>query len=294
MRVFITGATGYVGSAVCAAVKRRGHDVVGLARNQAAVEKLKALGVHPVAGSLGDRDILREMTHDADAVIHCAFEPSPQGAELDATALDAMLAAIHADHEAFIYTSGVWVYGDTGGEEIDESAPLNPIPLVAWRPSHERKVQDAQKHKLRTIVIRPGLVYGGHGGLVGMMREQAKSHQLSVVGNGDNHWATIHLDALAELYAFALEEAPSDSMYNAVNDDSPTYGEIARAVNRAVKGGENLPTLSLERAREIMGPFADALALDQHVSAAKAKRELHWDSREMTILETLATTAAVT
>lgn len=288
MRVFVTGATGYIGSAVSAALKKRGHDVVGLARSPAAVGKLKAGGIHPVEGSLSDSEILREMTHDADAVIHCAFEQSTQGEELEATALDAMLAAIHADHEAFIYTSGVWVYGDTDGEELDESAVLNPIALVAWRPSHERKVQDAQKHKLRTIVIRPGLVYGGGAGLAGMMREQAKSRQLAIVGNGDNHWATVHLGALAELYAFAIEEAPSDSIYNAVNDDSPTYGEIARAVNRTVTGDEELANIPLERAREMMGSFADALALDQHISAAKARRELHWDSRETTILEELA------
>lgn len=290
MRVFVTGATGYIGSAVCAAVKKRGHDVVGLARSSAAIDKLRSAGVHPVPGTLTDHKALREMTHDADAVIHCAFELSPQGVEIDARALDAMLSAIHADHEAFIYTSGIWLYGDTGTAVADETTPLNPIPLVAWRPSHEKKVQDAQKHKLRTIIIRPGVVYGGLGGIVGMMIEQAKAHKLVVVGDGKNHWATIHIDALANLYALAMEEAPADSIYNAVNDDTPTYGEIARAANRSAGGDGAVPTIPLERAREMIGLFADALALNQRASSAKAQRELPWTPRGPTVLEELSST----
>src|SRR5579875_1936519 len=115
MRVFVTGANGYIGFAVCQAVKRRGHDVVGLARSANAIEKLLAAGIHPVQGTLEEHGVLREMTHDADAVIHCAFEATPQGPRIEARALDTMLNAIDTEHEAFVYTSGTWVYGDTGG-----------------------------------------------------------------------------------------------------------------------------------------------------------------------------------
>lgn len=287
MRVFVTGASGYVGSAVCAAVKKRGHDVVGLARSQESIDKLKALGVHPVPGTLGDRKVLREMTHDADAVIHCAFEQSPQGVELESAALDTMLGAVDSGHEAFVYTSGVWVYGDTGGNVIDESAPLHPIPLVAWRPAHEKKVQDAQKHKLRTIVIRPGLVYGGSGGLVAMLIGQAKGGQLAIVGNGKNHWPLVRLDALAELYALAIDEAPADSIYNGTSGDTAPYGEIARAAHRVAGGDGNVPTMPVEEARNIMGPFADALALDQRISGDKAQSELGWKPQRPSVLEEL-------
>ena len=292
MRVFVTGATGYIGSAVCAAVKKHGHDVVGLARSPEAIAKLKAAGVHPVLGSLGDHKVLREMTHDADAVIHCAFEQTAQGADLEAGALDAMLGSVDSDHEAFIYTSGVWVYGDTGGKTIDESAPLNPIALVAWRPAHEKKVQDAQKHKLRTIVIRPGLVYGGSGGLVGMMIGQAKAHQLAIVGNGKNHWPLVRVDALAELYALAIDRAPADSLYNGASGESVAYGDIARAASRAAGGSGHVESISLEQARTMMGPFADALALDQRVSGAKAARELGWNAQRPGILEELSAVTA--
>ena len=288
MRVFVTGASGYIGSAVCAAVKKRGHDVVGLARSQQSIDKLKHSGVHPVLGTLGDHNVLCEMTHDADAVIHCAFEQSAQGAALESGALDAMLGSVDTDHEAFIYTSGVWVYGDTGGKVVDESAPLNPIALVAWRPHHERKVQDAQRHKLRTIIIRPGLVYGGSGGLVAMLVGQAQSGKLAIVGNGHNHWPLVRLDALAELYALAIEEAPADSIYNGTSGESVQYGEIARAAHRIAGGDGNVDTMPLEEARKIMGPFADALVLDQRVSSAKAQHELGWKPHRPSVLEELA------
>ncbi len=288
MRVFITGASGYIGTAVSAAVKKRGHDVVGLARSAASIEKLKAAGVHPVAGSLGDHSVLREMTHDADAVIHCAFEQSAEGPGLETGALDAMLGAVDTDHEAFIYTSGVWVYGDTGGKTIDETAPLNPIPLVAWRPAMEKKVQDAQRHKLRTIVIRPGLVYGNNGGVVGMMVGLAKSQQLAIIGNGKNHWPMVHVDALAELYALAIESAPADSIYNGVSRASVAYGDIVRAASRVAGGDGNVHTVSLDEGRKMLGPFADALAVDQRISGAKAARELGWNAERPGVLEELA------
>jgi len=288
MRVFITGASGYIGTAVCAAVKKHGHDVVGLARSAASIEKLKAAGVHPVAGSLSDHNVLREMTHDADAVIHCAFEQSAEGPGLETGALDAMLGSVDTDHEAFIYTSGVWVYGDTGGKTIDETAPVNPIPLVAWRPAMEKKVQDAQRHKLRTIVIRPGLVYGGGGGLVGMMIGLAKAQQLAIVGNGKNHWPMVRVDALAELYALAIDRAPADSLYNGVSKDSVQYGDLARAASRVAGGDGNVHTISLDEGRKIMGPFADALALDQRISGAKAARELGWNAERPGVLEELS------
>jgi nucleoside-diphosphate-sugar epimerase len=291
MRVFITGASGYIGTAVCAAVKKRGHDVVGLARRAESIEKLKAAGVHPVAGSLGDHSVLREMTHDADAVIHCAFEQTAEGPGLEAGALDAMLGSVDTDHEAFIYTSGVWVYGDTGGKAIDETAPLNPIPLVAWRPAMEKKVQDAQRHKLRTIVIRPGLVYGGDGGLVGMMIGLAKAQQLAIVGDGKNHWPMVRVDALAELYALAIERAPADSIYNGAGNDAVRYGDVARAASRVAGGNGDVPVISLEEGRKMMGPFADALALDQRISGAKAVRELDWHAERPGVLEELSAKA---
>lgn len=294
MRVFVTGATGYIGSAVCAALKKRRHDVVGLARSATAIERLLARHIHPVQGTLADHRVLREMTHDADAVVHCAFDGSTEDAvALEARALDAMLDAVDTTHEAFVYTSGCWVYGDTGDGFADESAPLNPPAILAWRPSHEKKVLDARRHKLRTIVVRPGVVYGDGGGIPGMMVAQAQAGTLVIAGSGENRWATVRVDALGELYALAVEQGPGGSTYNGVNGDPVTYGEIARAASRAGGRDGTVDAIPLEQARKAMGPFADALALDQRVLAIKAQTELGWDPDRPTLLEELSNTTVV-
>jgi nucleoside-diphosphate-sugar epimerase len=293
MRVFVTGATGYIGTAICAAVKKQGHDVIGLARTQEAANTLLSAGVHPVLGSLAEHRVLREMTHDADAVIHTAFMRGAEGVSLEKAALDTMLDAVTSNHEAFIYTSGSWVYGNTGPTPLDESAPLDPIELVAWRPEHERLVLNSHHHKLRTVVIRPGLVYGEAGGIPGMMLASAQMNTLFIVGDGENHWSTVRVDALAALYAAALERAPARAIYNGVNGDPVKYGEVARAVSRAAGGDGQLESVPLERARGLMGPFADAFALDQKLLAARAQTELGWDPDRPTILDELAGTTIV-
>ncbi len=275
MRVFVTGATGYVGSAICVALKRRGHDVVGLARSPQAIEKLQRADVHPVAGDMRDAKVLREMTHDADAVIHAAQEMSGENAAIQKTALEAMLSAVDTDHEAFVYTSGAWVYGDTNGKTVDESAPLNPLPIVAWRPAIEQLVLEGAKHRLRTVVIRPGMVYGGTGGVIGGMVDQARAGQLKMVGDGKNFWTCVDVHALADLFVHALERAPSGSIYNASSENVP-YGDIVRAAMKAAGKNGEPERISIEDARKAMGPFADALAVDQKTSSAKAERELDW------------------
>jgi nucleoside-diphosphate-sugar epimerase len=293
MRVFITGATGYVGNAVALALAHRGHDIVGLARSDSAKEKLLRQGLHPVMGDLASLDVLREMVSDADAVVHCALPRSPQAPAIEAEALGAMLGAITSDHEAFIYTSGAWVYGSRGDAVVDEDAPLAPTPLVAWRPAHESRVHGAAAHHVRTVVIRPGVVYGDDGGIIGGMIEDARRGTLRVVGDGNNRWSLVRVDALAELYVLALEKAERGTIYNATFAAPVPYVEIARAASRAAGGDGNVEHVPLEEARATLGAYADALALDLQVSGERARRDLGWEPHRPTILEELAATTVV-
>jgi nucleoside-diphosphate-sugar epimerase len=278
MKIFVTGATGYIGAAVTEKLRAVGHRVAGLARSLAAVHKLVQLGAEAVRGDLRDGDILAQAAASADAVIHLAMEPSREAPQLDAGVVDAVLGALRGSGKAFLYTSGIWVMGDTGGNVVDETTPVNPTPLVAWRPSQEDRVR--QGDGLRGIVIRPAMVYGRGGGIVGGFAASAREKGVvQVVGTGENRWPFVHVDRLADLYVLALH-APG-SLYFASWGPSIPVREVAAAAAH----GARLETIPLETARQSMGPLADALTLDQLVSAEKAVRELGWKPQAPSVLE---------
>ena len=290
MPVFITGGTGYIGASVVRALRRRTHEVRALARSEASAARLRELGAQPVLGSLGDLDVLRAECARADAVLHCAFDYSTDHAALERPALGAMLDALPGGH-AFVYTSGVWVYGSRGDALIAEDAPLNPLAIVAWRPAHEEIVLSYAG--VRAIVVRPGIVYGDGGGIPGQMVEHARAGTLRIAGDGANRWPTVRHDALGELYAAAVDQPTARGVYNATRGAAVPYGEIARAASRAAGRDNDVPSIALEEARTAMGPFADALACDLQIDSGKAARELGWEPHRPTLLEELSNATVV-
>src|SRR2546428_9197944 len=167
MRVFVTGDTGSVGFAVATALRRAGHDVYGLTRGAAKASQLARQEIHPVQGDIGDPKSYADAAEECSVLVHAAFESSASAVAKDKSAIDALIEAGRrgAQPKTLIFTSGVWVHGDTGSKLVDESTPLHPIKLVAWRPAHEQMVLQAKT--VRGLVIRPGCVYGGRGGLAG-------------------------------------------------------------------------------------------------------------------------------
>jgi nucleoside-diphosphate-sugar epimerase len=294
MRVFLTGATGYLGSAVARALKKRGHDVVGLARNAEAINALRHADVRAVHGSLDTPTVIHEMVRDADAVIHCAQEHTPEGPGHDSAFLEAVLAAIHDDHEAFVYTAGSWDYGSRGDAVVAEDAPLDPPAMTKFRAQNQERVHSASSHgrKIRTVVIRPGVVYGDNGGIPGMFYEQAKKGELQMVGDGENMWPLVRIDEIADLYLRALEEAPAQSIYNGAHDHA-TYGEILRAIHRSAGGDGDVPSVELADAMKTMGPIAEAFVLDTQIDSSKAERELGWKPNRPSLIEEYSGTTVV-
>jgi nucleoside-diphosphate-sugar epimerase len=287
MRIFVTGGSGYIGRSVITELKRRGHHVAALVRSDAASATVRGLGAEAVHGSLTALDVIELAMREHDATIHLAGPQKPEDIAADAALLDLLQTVAPNDH-AFVYTSGGWVYGSRGDAVIAEDAPLAPIQLVAWRPPHEVRALEAQSKGVRVVVIRPAVVYGDNGGIVGRLQASAKPGPVRVVGDGKNRWPMVRVDALAELYAAAVEQPAASGIYNASLAAAVPYVEIARAASRAGGGDGSIEHLTYENAQAMMGPFAEALAIDLQMSGEKARKELGWNPHRPTVLEELS------
>lgn len=292
MRVFVTGATGYIGREVCRALHRAGHGVTGLAREQERATLAHFDGLNWVIGNLRDGRTYRSEALGGDAVIHLGSEIGPDNEAVDRNAVDTLLdvAGRRGAKHVLVYTSGVWVLGPTGDAHVDETTPVeNPAAVVVWRPTHERDVLAAAGPSLVTAVIRPGIVYGGRGGLTdGFFSQAVMKGRPTIIGDGHNRWTCVHRSDLAELYVRLLELAFSDPflalpkeerLFHAVAGEPERVADMARAASRAAGGADAVGFWPVDEAREKLGPFADALALDQVVCSCRSDEILGWRPR---------------
>jgi nucleoside-diphosphate-sugar epimerase len=283
MRIFLTGATGYIGAAVLDALLRGGHDVTALVRNNEKARRVANRGAHPVIGNLADLDSFRGTAEAQDGYVHAAYDSSAAGGPaIERAALEALVAAAKRPRTAgatparrfVIYTSGVWILGKAS-EPAAEDAPINPIALSAFRPAHEKIVLDADGEQLRAIVVRPGVVYGGGGGLVGDLFKSANNGLVRVIGDGNNHWPLVYDRDLGDLYARLAASLDASGIYHANDEGDERVNDIVGAIKPYLAVKPDVRHVPIEEARTKMGPFADALALDQVVRSPRA-RALGW------------------
>lgn len=274
MRIFLTGGTGYLGSAVLEAFVRAGHHVDALVRNRERAAFVQQRGAHPVLGDLAEPASYASAAAAADGAIHTAFEFTARGPSLDAMALDALLQPGKAEGRFFIYTSLMWVLGHQL-TPADESAPLSPAPLVSWRPAHEARVLDAATAGLRTAVIRPGIVYGGSRGIVSDLFKDAANGLVRTIGSGENHWPLIYDRDLGELYLRIATKPAAAGLFHANDEGDERVNDLVAAIGDQVALKPSVRRVPLDEARKKLGPLADALALDQLVRSARA-RTLGW------------------
>ncbi|MBW8805416.1 MAG: NAD-dependent epimerase/dehydratase family protein [Catenulisporales bacterium] len=283
MRVLLIGAGGYVGSALAERLTAEGHQVVALTRpgsGRPAVPFERRFGDLKVPASLA-----AAVTDDIDGVVHAATQAGT--ARMDAAAITALTTPMRGTIRPFVYTSGVWVLGATGEASADENSPVDPIPIVGYRPDVEEQVLAATDDGVRATVLRPGVVHGRGGGIPSMLVDWArKAGAPRVVGDLGTRWPMVHVDDLADLYVRVLTQAPARTVWHGVAEPAVRVRDLAVAAGEAagVPGEPRLWPVA-DAAQDLGKTFAEALALDQSVTADYARERLEWEPRQLSAVD---------
>jgi len=279
LRIFLTGASGYIGSAVATRLVRGGHEVFGLTRSRAHARAIEALGAKSVIAEMAAIPDYLGVLQNCDVAIHAAADNERGAAEQELHALEAFRqSALDGRVRRVIYTSGVWVHGAAGDTAVDESSAFKPLELVSWRPAHEQIALDLATHEVATMVLRPGVVYGEGRGMLGAWWAEAHEKKtITYPGDGSQRWPMVHRNDLAEAYALVLEHGKGGEAYLLADGSQHTVKQMADAA-AAVTGATAKPWPA-DDVVKTLGLYGKALLNDQVVNAAKAHRELGWVPR---------------
>jgi nucleoside-diphosphate-sugar epimerase len=275
MRVALTGATGFIGSHVLTELHEHGHEVMALIRDDGQAERVAGQGATPTRVDLTDRPAVVGLLSGADAAIHTASPGDATSADLDSAVADAAIEAFAGTGKPYLQISGLWIYGDN--MSITEESPVDAPALVAWRDPIERRVLAA--NDMRGVVITSGVAYGdGGGGVPGVLLGSPRDDDgnLIMLGTGKQHWDTVHVADLAEVFRRVLEDEAARGRYAVTDGLNPTVADITEAAAVAV-GAPGAVAGSDEEARARLGDyFAEVLLLDQNAPATRVRNVLDW------------------
>ncbi|WP_459621538.1 NAD-dependent epimerase/dehydratase family protein, partial [Burkholderia sp. 3C] len=289
MKVFITGAGGFIGGSIAAGLAADGHQVVGLVRREAQAEELRAIGVEPRIGSLDDRALLIREAQAADAVINAA-DSDHRGA------VEALIDGLRDSGKVLLHTSGSSIVGDASGGEgsdriYEEDKLPEPTADKAARVAIDTLVLSAAQHGIRAAVLCNTLIYG-HGlglpresvQLPRLIRQAQKSGVVRHVGPGRNIWSNVHIDDVVALYKLALERTPAEGTFYFVESGEAAFGEMSAAIAKAMGLGaaQDWP---LEDAEAEWGyEMANyGLGSNSRVRGERARRLLGWQPKHRSV-----------
>jgi len=279
MHVFVTGASGWVGSEVTRQLRARGHAVTGLARSAAGSARVEAAGGVPLMGDLEDTEALARAAAGADAVVHCGFIHDfanfAHSVAVDRAAIAAMGAALAGSGKPFLVTSGIGVC--TTGGVITEATPAATTGHAAQRGANEAVALDfAGKGVAVGIVRLPPSVHGeGDHGFMAVLSGVARDKGVAAcIGEGGNRWPAVHRQDAARAYVLALENPKAGRIVHPVAEEGVATADIAAAIGAA----EGLPVRSLapEAAAAHFGWMAAFFGLDLPASSALTRTDLGW------------------
>ena len=277
MRVFVTGATGFIGSRIVPELINAGHQVLGLARSDAGAESLAAAGAQVQRGDLEDTESLRSGAAASDAVLHVAFRHDwtkfVESCEFDKRAIEAIGAVLQGSNRPFIVSSGVGVAQARPATEDDPPLP----PSARYPRSSETTALSLLERGVNASVMRLPQVHDtAKQGLVTALIAVARAKRVSAyIGDGHNRWPAAHVVDAARLYRLALEKGAAGARYHAVAEEGVRLKDIATAIGR----GLNVPLLSIspEQAEEHFGFFGFFAGRDSVVSSARTREQLGWN-----------------
>ncbi len=276
MRVFVTGATGFIGAPVVKELIAAGHNVLGMARSDEGAKSLAAVGAEVQRGSLEDLDSLRKGATASDAVIHLAFihdwSKFGENCEIDRRAIEALGSVLAGSDRPLIVTAGTAGLAGPGqiATEDDVVPPNFPFPRVSEQTALSLKGVRASVMRLPQVhdTVKQGLVTGA----VAVAREKGVS---AYVGEGRNRWAAAHISDVARLYRLALEKNEAGAKYHAVAEEGVPMRDIAEAIGRGVK--VPVKSISQEEASAHFGYLAMFASLDLLASSEKTRKKLGWN-----------------
>ena len=287
MRVFVTGATGFIGSRVVAELIGAGHQVLGLARSDDGAQSLAATGAQVLRGDLEDLEGLRSGAAASDAVIHIAFchdwSRFAESCELDKRAIEAIGAMLEGSSRPFIVTSGVGVAQGRAATEDDPPLSSPSFPRVS-----EATAVALMERGVHASVMRLPQVHDTvKQGLVTPLIAVARAKRVSAyIGDGQNRWPAAHVADVAPLYRLALEKGSAGARYHAVAEEGVPLKDIATAIGR----GLNVPVISIshEQAQEHFGFLGFFAGRDAQISSAQTRAKLGWNPTGPSLLTDLA------
>ena len=290
MKVFCTGASGYIGGSVAAHLAAAGHQVTGLVRSPEKADSVRAHGIEPLLGTLDDTEILSRAAQGADVVVNAA-NADHRGSVV------ALLDAIAGSGKPLIHTSGSSIVGTRARGErsdavFDEDTPITPSPARVARVALNELILSYRDRACRPVIICPSLIYGvGHGAgpdsvQVPLLIKLAKKRgNAAHAGPGENIWSNVHIDDLVTLYALAIDKAPAGAFYFAENGEN-SMREVCEAINRmfGFAGPPTAMSMAEAAAEWGEGTAEDTMASNSRVRAKRA-RELGWKPKARGLIE---------